>query len=195
MSESLVGVREAAKHLGIHASTVSRQLAAGIIPNRGTPSAPLVDVEEARRAREDRVDPAKAKGTRRAAPEGAPGELPLAAEPAAPGYDAPPPDGSGGGGKRASYAQTRTLKLAYEARSAALDYGERVKTLTSVQRVEAAFAELAGVVQRGLAERARRLAARLVGLPDVNAVLAAIEEEDRRILEAMRDTYRREIDG
>jgi hypothetical protein len=58
-SEELVGVREAARQLGVDPSTISRNVAAGIIPNHGTNEAPRINVEEARRCREAFLDPNK----------------------------------------------------------------------------------------------------------------------------------------
>ncbi len=55
---SPVSLREAAKALGVAHTTLSRQVRAGKIPNRGTDSRPLVDVEEARAARASNIDPA-----------------------------------------------------------------------------------------------------------------------------------------
>ena len=58
----IVGVREAARQLNVNASTISRQLRAGIIPNRGTDRDPKVSVEEARRARQNNLDPSQQRG-------------------------------------------------------------------------------------------------------------------------------------
>lgn len=63
----IVGIREAAGQLGVAASTISRQVRAGIIPNRGTGEAPKVSVSEARAARAKNTDPAQ---RRRPAPSG-----------------------------------------------------------------------------------------------------------------------------
>lgn len=58
----LVGVSEAARQLGVHKSTISRQVDKGLIPNRGTPDRPLVNVDEARRARGENLDTSKQRG-------------------------------------------------------------------------------------------------------------------------------------
>lgn len=58
----LVGVREAARQLGLNPSTISRQIARGAIPNRGTADRPMVDMDEARRARAENLDPSKQRG-------------------------------------------------------------------------------------------------------------------------------------
>lgn len=55
----IVGVREAARQLKVNASTISRQVRAGIIPNRGTDREPKVSVTEAKNARETGLDPAQ----------------------------------------------------------------------------------------------------------------------------------------
>ncbi len=70
----LVGINEAGRRLGIDPSVVSRQVKSGVIPNRGSAERPLVDIEEARRGRDDNLDPSKRRG------------------PTAPLFGAPPPD-------------------------------------------------------------------------------------------------------
>ena len=62
MTEPLLGVREAARELGVNPSTVSRQLRAGILPNRGSERAPKVCLSEARAARERNLDQSKRRG-------------------------------------------------------------------------------------------------------------------------------------
>src|SRR5690349_20190328 len=57
----LVGVREAARALGLNASTVSKQVRKGIIPNHGTDTAPLINVAEAKVKRAERLNPLKAR--------------------------------------------------------------------------------------------------------------------------------------
>lgn len=170
MQQALLGVRAAAAALGLAPSTVSRQLAAGIIPNRGTVEQPLIDVAEAAAARADRIDHGKAKGVRT-------GELDVR-----PGR----PRGESAAGKR-------ERKLDEEIRRLERENAEKEAQLVSRAGVDQAFAELAGIVQRSLADRTRRLAGRVMGQRDINEVLAAIEDEDRRILEAMRDEYRRQL--
>jgi len=49
--------------LGLSPSTLSRQVANGTIPNRGTDDAPRVSLSEVQRAREDNLDPAQQRGT------------------------------------------------------------------------------------------------------------------------------------
>jgi hypothetical protein len=61
-ASNLVGVSEAARQIGVHKSTISRQVRDGIIPNHGTEMAPLVDVEEAKRARDRGLDRSKQRG-------------------------------------------------------------------------------------------------------------------------------------
>ncbi|HEY3909454.1 MAG TPA: hypothetical protein VGM07_06145 [Stellaceae bacterium] len=58
----LVGVNEAGRRLGVDAGQVSRQIKAGIIPNRGTADRPLVNVDEARQARAIGLDRSKQRG-------------------------------------------------------------------------------------------------------------------------------------
>lgn len=62
MGGDLMGVREAARAIGVNASTISRQIAKGIIPNRGTAERPMVSLSEARHARSTGLDVSKQRG-------------------------------------------------------------------------------------------------------------------------------------
>jgi hypothetical protein len=55
----IVGIREAARTLKLSASTLSRQVRSGIIPNRGTPQSPKVSLAEVKTARAENLDPAQ----------------------------------------------------------------------------------------------------------------------------------------
>lgn len=59
MTWPFVSLREAARQLGVTHPTISRQIRGGIIPNHGTLQRPLVNVEEARQAREATLLPEK----------------------------------------------------------------------------------------------------------------------------------------
>jgi len=63
MDELPVGIRECARQLGVNASTISRQVASGVIPNRaGEGQQPKVLISEARSAREQGLDRSKQRG-------------------------------------------------------------------------------------------------------------------------------------
>lgn len=56
-SADVMGIRAAARALNKSASTISRQVAAGIIPNRGTTAEPKVSLAEAKAARAVNLQP------------------------------------------------------------------------------------------------------------------------------------------
>src|SRR5262245_23925645 len=121
----LLGVRAAARELKLNPSTISRQIAAGIIPNRGTSEVPMVDLKEARTAREAHLDRSKQRGP--SAPLFA-GEVPAAAprpaEPVEnPDTDQNEPAGPASTtGDRLSYNTARTAREGYQAKLAQLEY-------------------------------------------------------------------------
>lgn len=171
----LVGIREAARQLGVNASTISRQVAAGVIPNHGGDGSPLVDPEEARSARQLNLDPSKRRGV----------GSPLSLHPT-PQDITSSPRGSG-------YQVSRAEREGYDAALKRIELEERLRNLLDKGEVtEAAFA--IGQVLREMIERRQpTLAARLAGVIDVGTIAAILVEEDRRLLEAIGDEMQRKF--
>src|SRR5262245_5311276 len=177
----LLGVRAAARELKLNPSTISRQIAAGIIPNRGTADAPMVNPAEARAARAAHVDRSKQRGPN--APLFA-GEVPAAApRPVEPVEDpdtdddetaspaTPPSD-------RLSYNTARTARESYQAKLAQLEYEERIGRLVPKSEVELeAF------------DAARLLRDRILAAPGQLATMT----EEREIAALLRDELRRAL--
>lgn len=153
---------EAARQLGVHKSTVSRQVANGIIPNHGTDDKPLIDVEEARRARELGLDFSKQRAP---APAAAP----------APREDLGPTYQGARGRREQALAEKAEIELK-RLRGETLDRGEVT---------DAAFA-LGQMLREALETRRAALAQRLAGL-EAGQILALLEDADAQHLAAFAD--------
>lgn len=184
MTENLVGVSEAARQLGVHKSTISRQVAAGIIPNRGTPDAPLVDVEEAKAARARGLDRSKQRGPD--APlfsaSSAIGPAPVAEEDEAATPAAQPGRPTGG----IDYQKARTAREGYQARLAQLDLEKQLGNLLDKGEVVDAFFTM-GQRLRELLEAARLELQGRFG----DEVGAALAEHFRTTLKAIAEDFER----
>ena len=180
-----MGVREAARELGVNPSTVSRQLRAGIIPNRGSERAPKVLLSEARAARERNLDQSKQRGP----------ESPLFASA---GSVAPPEDSvdepeapASTSRREIDYSRARTVREGYLAKSAQLDLEERLGNLLDRAETVDAFFTLGQSLREAMERRAPELAARLLGISDLNQLTAILAEEDRKLLQSIADDFRR----
>ena len=140
-STNLVGMREAARRLAQNPSTVSRQIATGIISDHGRVDAPLIDVEEARAARAARaghLDRSKQCGSETPLYTG---DGPAAAHLTEPDEDANEDDEETVGSvstaaKRPSYTTARTAREGYQAKLAQFEYVERIGRLVDEGAVE-----------------------------------------------------------
>lgn len=118
----LVGVNEAGRRLGIDPGQISRQIKAGIIPNRGGADRPLVNVDEARQARAVGLDRSKQRG---------PG-APLFAAPVGP---------SSAQADNETYQSARARREAVAAQMAELDLLQRKGGLMLVEAAERCWGE------------------------------------------------------
>ena len=189
MNEPLLGVREAARELGVNPSTVSRQIRAGILPNRGSERAPKVLLSEARAARERNIDQSKQRGP----------EAPLFAtatpesDPSAdlqPGADDEPAPRAGRSGGL-DFNKARTAREGYQARLAQIELEERLGNLLDRAETVDAFFTLGTALREAMERCAPELATRLDGVADLNARTALILEDDRRLLQAIVDDFTR----
>jgi hypothetical protein len=170
---SLVGVSEAARQLGVHKSTISRQVAAGIIPNHGTDAQPLVDVEEAKRARAEGLDRSKQRGQ----------DAPLFRERRS-------PDDDDAGEASPGYQAARTEREQINARRARLELERELGNLLDKGEVVDAFFTL-GARLRELTENAAAELTQRFG-PELGA---ALREELRRMLVAIAEDFERRFAG
>ncbi|MGE0717193.1 MAG: hypothetical protein AB7P02_17245 [Alphaproteobacteria bacterium] len=183
----LVTVTEYAAMVGVDKSTISRQVARGIIPNRGVPGKPLIDPVEADAARLGGLDPSRGPGAL-AGQAIATAAAPVAVAEGAPAADTPPPAPNLRG---TGYQVARTAREAMNAKLAELDYRERVGELLAKSEVENAMVKIGLEVQRQLDQRVAQLADRLVGIADPARLAALIREADRRLLETMAAAFDR----
>ena len=152
-----VTLTEAAPQLGVHKSTLSRQVAAGLLTNRGTARRPMVDVDEARAQRAALLDPAKQEAT----------GLFASRAPA---------------GVEADYREAKTAGEILRTKRAELDYRREVGELCSRAEVADAGATLAIELRRAFEARREQLAEELVAVSDVRIAVALIEASDRELM-------------
>lgn len=170
----LVGISEAARALGRNKSTISRQVASGIIPNHGEPGKPLVNIEEARAAIAANVDRSKSStpGLGVRSPDGMEHEQSKAVQPDL-GLDDEDDYAPAAGADeqvsadKLSYNTARTALSAVQAKRAQMDYMRETGQLTP--RVD---------VERAAEDHARILRDRLLGIaPQIGGMLATETDE------------------
>lgn len=194
----LVGIREAARAVGLSHSTISRQVAAGIIPNRGSERRPLVDVAEVRAARARQLDPSR-QGNAAGRLLGDPaadldGELPLGD-----GLDERDEGEAGGrgrsGGGDASYRSARTAREGYQAALARIQYEERTGQLVNRAEVHEVMMGAARQLRDVLLRLGDRIAGEVAGLSDPADCARVINREHRAALEALSEAFRQLGEG
>lgn len=182
---ALVGIRECARILEkrgvqLNASTITRQVQAGIIPNHGTADGkPLVDPDEVIAARARNVDPSKQRGP----------DSPLFGAPADDGSEVEETAAAPSGKREVSFSAARTASEAYKARMAQLDLEERLGNLVDKQEVVDFFTEAGLILRQGLMLRSGDMAGRLVGLSNPSEIAAIIKDEDRKLLERLAEEF------
>jgi hypothetical protein len=155
----VVGIREAATALEVAASTISRQVKNGIIPNRGSAFAPKVSISEARTARAERLDPAQRR----------PPQIQAAA--VTPGYNT----------HRTAHEETK-------AKKAALELAQMQGDLVARAEVEDFLATVARQFRDKLLHRWRTLAVELEGLP-AREIEAKCLAGDEALLSSLADEF------
>jgi len=182
----LVGVRAAARELGLNASTISRNVKDGIIPNHGTEAEPLIDVDEARAARDFHLDPSK---------RGNAAGLML-------GEGDEDAGGSGeiGGGETVSpgadpkLRQARTAREGYEAMMARLRYEQAAGLLIRRDEVERQLVDASRTVRDALQRLGAKLAPELAAISDPAEVQRLINEAHRSVLEGLANALSQQAD-
>lgn len=191
----LLGVRAAARELGVNASTISRQLAAGIIPNRGSAREPKVNLAEARAARDAHLDPSK----RGNAAGRMLGEQPSNAATAEPAEVQEGDQGEGQSGAPDAAPDglrtARTTREGYLAQIARLDYEKRAGILVSRDEVEQALMDVVRTIRDALLHLGDKLAVELVGMTDPLEISKAVNREHRHLLELLSTALRKKGEG
>ena len=145
----IIGIRAAGAILGVAASTISRQVKAGIIPNRGTCKEPKVSIVEATAARKGNIDPAQQR-----APEGAD----LAAN--------------------NSYHANRADREWVRAQKEKLEYAQILGTVMLRADAEDKFSTFGRHIREALAIRWRTLATELQGLSAIEIERAGTKADE-----------------
>lgn len=185
----LVGIREAARRLRargqpIDASTISRQVRSGVIPNRGSAGRPLVDPDEVVSARAAWLDPAK---QRLAAPATSNPQLDTAGAAGAPPLASAP-----------LLHQARTAKVGYDAKRSQLEYEKAVGNLVAADEIQDAAFELGQHLRQLMATRVEGFAVNLRRLaPDVAQAdfETAIMADDQQLQQKIADALIAEFGG
>jgi transposase-like protein len=168
----LVSASEAARRLGVHPSQITRGIQSGLIPNHAPPGLgrPMVDVSEARAARERGLDRSKQRGA------------------AAPLF-APPDDDEA---RDPSYQMSRARRESAAAAKAEIELAQlRGKTLDRAEVVDVAF-RLGQMLREGMETRRVALVQRLIGL-DVAAMISVLADADEMHLAALADAIVRDL--
>ena len=168
----VVGVRAAARALGLNASTVSRYLKDHPELNHGTATRPKIDVAELRRHREENINAARSgshAGRLLGEDNGAD---------AANGRERPTRNQA----EAPSLATAKAEREAALAERARLDLDEKLAGLLVRAEVEQASEEAIQVLQRQLSDLAPRLAGKLATLDDAKEAQVLMETAFRALL-------------
>lgn len=195
MGGDLMGVRQLARHLGVNASTISRQIAKGIIPNRGTPEQPMVSLAEAERARAANLDPSKQRDwhpraaqphnpphltTEAAAPASNPGAANTEREPDSDEDDAEAEEAAAviapRTEERSGFNRAATAHKAVQARLAQLDLEERTGRLVGMEGVRNETATQFQALADRVQSAARGIAGRLATMGDEREIAQLLRQ-------------------
>ncbi len=183
----LVGVRAAARALGLNASTVSRYLKDHPDLNLGSERRPMVNLEELRRHREENINAARSgshAGRLLGEDNGVAGAN---GADAANGRERPTRNQA----EAPSLATARAEREAALAERARIDLDEKLAGLLVRSEVEEAAREVVWVLRRELLELAPRLAEELAAMDNQRAIEVRAEFHFRALLKK----YAAELDG
>ncbi len=180
-TEPLISVRECGRQLDLAHTTIGRQIKAGIIPNHGTESRPLVRLSEVKAARANGLDQSKMRGPN--APLSRPLDDGADEETAAGAADVRAP--------KLDFNRARTASEGYSAALKQLELEERRgNVLDKAEVIDAVFA-IAQALRESIERRQPILASRVAGLADVNAIVQILADEDRKLLQGVADEFTR----
>jgi hypothetical protein len=190
-TEMPVGVREAAKGLGINASTVSRYLARHPELNRSGDGPPRVLLSELRLHRSDNVNEVMSGNhAGRLFGEAEADADPVAITSARERHlQSAPSSGVPG------YAHAKTARETIQARRSLLALETDLKLVVSRRLVEDAAAEAGMALREGMAARNRDLSNRIATMADPHEIKAVLDEADTALLARIADALDRRIRG
>lgn len=183
MQGELVGVSEAARQLGVHKSTISRNVTAGIIPNHGSDDEPLVNVEEAREARDRELDPTKQNN--------AAGRVLGESDAAAELDEAPPAAEENTAGEShspvadSSLLRHRATREEFDAKRARLAYEREAGLLVYKADVNQALVDAARTCRDAGLRLSKRLAPELAAISDPAEIERRMNEELRALFDGL----------
>ncbi|MFV3077976.1 hypothetical protein [Niveispirillum fermenti] len=191
----LMGVRQAAKELGVAPSTISRGIGKHF-KNYGTKAQPLVDLAEVRYARSNHLEPEKqaaaymARGMELPLPEAAYDDSSDEEEPPAPGA------GARGTSTEGELGRERVRMVRNQADRVEMDNLERQKELAPVADFADAGFELAQLLRRTQAARIRPLVAAIQAAKgDPSAIAQTIRDSDKACEERLAQAVEKLLDG
>lgn len=196
----LVGIREAARAVGLSPSTISRYVANNPELNRGTPEQPAVVLGELRAHRAQNVNQLKSRNHA--------GEL-FDADPVGGGEaieeTAPAGDrsqqvsvaaGETGQAPKGAYSKAKAARETLLARRAQIELDQMLGRLVARAEVEEGAAELAGMLQTSLLQLTVDLAEPLSTMTEPAEISTYLDGQFRQLLERLRlqlETIAREM--
>jgi hypothetical protein len=201
----LVSATEAARQLGIHASQITRGIQSGLIPTHTVPGVGklMINVEEAREARQRGLDRSKQRG-----PQSPLFAVSHAAEASAVARESPPltpvtvvtsvpravdePAALDDDARDANYQTARARRESAAATKAEIELAQlRGRTLDRGEVANTAF-RLGQMLREGMETRRVALAQSLSGL-DVAAMISVLADADESHLAALADVIERKL--
>ena len=190
MTEPLMGVREAARAIGVNPSTVTRYIAKYpelIASASGPPKVDLARFVEHRKANVNEIKSGNHAGllftaTASAAP-------PASAAPDEDDAETQQPRER----RSPDYAHARTARETISARLEQIKLDEKLKLLVSRREVEDMAVEAGLAFRDGLITRNRDLADRLATMTDAIEIKSLLDQSDAQLLARIADAFERRI--
>lgn len=180
----LVGIRAAARAVGVNPSTISRYLKDHPELNLGDGVLPKMDLAALRRHRAANLNPAmRGSHAGRLLGEGEVEETPAAGP-----IEAPP--AATRSGETPNYARAKAMREETLAQRARVDLDEKRALLVPREEAEAAAYEIGALLQRDLLDLGAQLGERLAAMDDPREIAALMEAEYRRVLAALAASLR-----
>lgn len=171
----LVGIREAARALGVSPSTISRYVSSHPELNRGTPEQPAVALEELRAHRAQNVNGLKSRShAGELFDDGVQDRGETAARDTAGARPTTVPKGA--------YSQAKAARETLAARKAQIELDQMLDRLLPRAEVDEGAAELAGVLQVGLMQLSIDLAEPLATMTEPTEISVLLDKSFRRLL-------------
>jgi hypothetical protein len=190
----LMGIREYARHRGIHHHAVQRAIKSGRIKTvKGPDGREMIDAPVADRAWRANTDPGKAPPPRRGAKP--PARAPVAPDPDEDDDDDDEADeprgysGGSGGDEDSGYYKARARKEHWAAELKEIEFQKKAGTLVEVAQVQKEFDKLARQIKEGILNIPVRISHELASETDPHKVNLILEKEIRAVLEELTSEF------